>query len=222
MSEVPTLDPIEHPPPAQAFEQALLHGIAREAEHRGWHGLDGMPYWRQGPLFFLLLPLADARQGHARLSLSMKWRALDRVLWRTLGLSLPEDLRPHAASAHALPGVTVYRSAVSGLDGPSEALARWVALSMQGAADAAARLAGGLDTLPRYLAFSEREQQAWLQRHPHASSSLWQERVLAALLQQDVAGAADLARARLAAGECGGFRVRGHSLFERVLALAGT
>lgn len=211
-----------HPPPASALERALICCVSYEASQRGWHQLDGMPYWKQGPLFFLLLPFADARHGHCRLTLSVKWQALDRMLWRTLGLTPPEGLRPHAASAHALPGHSAYRSAVSGLAWPSEALERWLALAVQGAADCAARLGSELDSLPRYLAFSEREQQAWLHRHPHASSSLWQERVLAALLQQDVAAAAALARARLAAGEGGGYRVQGRSLFERVLALEVT
>ncbi|MBH9576190.1 hypothetical protein [Inhella proteolytica] len=180
-------EPIEHPPPASAFERALLRSIASEAGPRGWQLLDGMPYWNQGLLFCLLIPFADARQGHARVTLSLKWRALDRVLWRRLGLSPPEGLRAHAASARALPGWTVYRSAVSGLGWPSEALERWAALAVQGAADCAARLQGELDALPRYLEFIEREHRALLERQPHASSRLEQERVLAALLLEDAA-----------------------------------
>jgi len=208
-----------HPPPTSALDRALARCVATEAHTRAWHCLDGMPYWSQGPLFFLLIPIADARLGHCRVTLSVKWQALDRVLWRTLGLAAPEGLRPHAASAYALPGHTVYCSAVSGLAWPSEALERWVGLSLRGAADCADRLVGELDELPRYLAFVEREQRAQLQRHPHAAGSLGQEQVLAALLQQDATAAAELARARLAAGDGGGYRVQGQTLFERVLQL---
>ena len=188
-------EPIEHPPPAPAFERALLRSIANEAGPRGWQLLDGMPYWTQGPLFCLLIPFADTRHGHARVSLTIKWRALDRVLWRILGLAPPEGLRAHAARAQALPGWSVYRSAVSGLGWPSEALERWVALAVQDAADCAARLAGELDALPRYLEFIEREHRALLERQPHASSRLDQERALALLLQEDGAAAAGLGAA---------------------------
>lgn len=181
----------------------------------------GMAYWTVGPLFFVLGPLANAKNGSFECSLRFKWLELDRALWRVLDLSENEEapFSLHANGALALNGQEILTLSTEGLEWGPGVLAGQVVEAMRRGDARAEEVAGQIPSLSAYLEFIQREHEAFLLRHPGAKTSIWTETFLVAMVAGDMARAAEIARARVAAGDGGGYMTGMKTFFERALAL---
>ena len=63
------------------------------------------------------------------------------------------------------------------------------------------------------------DRLAFMRRNPRAVVNVWKEALLVAMATGDVAAAAQIAHARVAAGDSGGFSSGGKSFFERAQVL---
>ena len=101
-----------HPskPMKQSELDKRLRAVAKaEAKQRGWKSVGGMPYWQEGPLLFVLVLSASAKERFIFASLRFKWLALDNMLWRVLDevadqVPIMPRLRNPAPSRHASAG----------------------------------------------------------------------------------------------------------------------
>ncbi len=198
--------------------------VKTEAKKNGWKWVAGMAYWTLGPLFFVLAPIAIARNGRFYCSLRFKWLELDRALWRVLDLSSNEDLpfSLHANGAFALLGQEIHTISMNGLEWLPGVLVQQVAEAAQQGGERAKEVAGQITSIHSYLEFIQREHEAFLRLDPGAITTIWTETLLVAMVAGDMATAAEIARARIAAGAHGKFSVGGKSEFERALALCET
>lgn len=190
-----------------------------EALKHGWKSVGGFIYWTIGPLFFVTITSASAKEGSFYCSLRFKWLALDLELWRVLGMSENEHapFSLHANGAFVLTGQEILNASErhlsweQGLVGPkiSDAFVR---------ADLRAKdVASQIDSLDSYIQFIRRENAALIQRFPRAVVDVHKEELLAALIDRRLGRAREIADARMNAGDSGGFSSNGKSFYENAL-----
>ena len=195
--------------------------VKAQAKQCGWNSVGGSAYWTLGPLFFQLVPSVNAKQASFACTVRFKWLELDRLLWRVLGMSSneKEPFSLHANGAFVLTGQEILRCSTSGLCWRPGVLAEAVESAMRQARERANEVASCIASIESYLDFVEREHAAFLQRHPGAVTNVWKEALLVAMQRGDLERAAEIARARIAAGDSGGFSSEGRTFFERAEAL---
>jgi hypothetical protein len=195
-----------------------------EAKARRWKSIGSTQYWTIGPLFFELVVSASAKEGTFYFSLRFKWLDLDQVLWRVLGMSSNEHepFSLHANGAFVLTGWEVHSMIVRELAWQPGVLAQQIQIAAQQAGAKANEVALQVDSLDSYVEFLERDCKTFMQKHPRAAITVWKEKLLAAMLRGDKAVAAEIAKARIAANDSGGFSSGGKSFYERSLALNAT
>jgi hypothetical protein len=140
-------------------------------------------------------------------------------LWKVLDLSSNED-RPlsfHANGVFTLLGQDIHIVSTEGLEWQPAVLAQQVEEAAQQAGVRAREVAGHITSIHSYLAFIQREHEAFLLRHPGALTDIWMETLLVAMVAGDMATAAEIARARIAAGDGGKFIDSRGTFFERAL-----
>ena len=192
-----------------------------QAKERSWKSVAGVPYWQSGPLFFVLVLSASVKQRSFFASLRFKWLALDSMLWRVLGMEGNEK-KPfslHANGAFALMGTELLSCHEKVCAWESGALEAETYRVMQLAHDCASETANSVSTLDGYLGFIKAKHAALMERHPRAVVTTWPEQLLAAMVADDAQLAKDIAQARIAARDSGGYMSRGLSLYQRALAL---
>jgi len=198
-----------------------LRAIAKaEAKARGWKSVGGMPYWTVGPLFFVLVQSAGAKEGSFFGALRFKWLELDNALWHVLGMSSNENepFSLHANGAFALMGQEILSISERSIEWVPGALEQRVRDSMQRSHERAAEVASQIETIDSYMTFIQREHIAFMEHHPRAVVNVWKEALLVALLMGDPTGAAQIARARINAHDSGGYSSGGKSFYEHALA----
>jgi hypothetical protein len=200
-----------------------LRQIAKsEAKRRQWKFAAGTTYWTIGPLLFTLFHTARVKEASFHSTLSVKWLALDRVLWQVLDMSSNEDapFSLHANGAFVLRGQEILDSSKLGLVRLQDVLASEVAISFDLANERANEVAGQITSIDSFLEFAEAQHVAFKLRYPFVLANLCKEKLLIALLKHDLPAAQEVAKARVAAGDSGGFSSGGLSFFERALLLA--
>ena len=197
--------------------------LRAEAKKRGWKSVGGMPYWTIGPLFFCLLPLAIAKSASFQCYLSVKWLELDRYLWKVLDMTDNEHapFSLHANGAFVLSGTRIMQTSVMGLDWSSGILKGQIESSAQEASERSKAIAPQIQTLQTYLGFIEREHEVLVRWHPGAVTNIWVERLLVALATGDLKMVYEIASARIAAGDGGGFTSGNLTFYKRAKALCG-
>jgi hypothetical protein len=126
----------------------------------------------------------------------------------------------HANGAFVLRGQEILDSSKLGLVRLPDVLAGEVAISFDLANERAKEVAGQITSIDSFLEFAEAQHVAFKLRYPLGIANLWKEKLLIALLKHDLPAAQEVAKARVAAGDSGGFSSGGLSFFERGLALA--
>lgn len=192
-----------------------------EAKKRGWKYVGGMPYWTIGPLFFVIVQSANAKEGSFYSSLRFKWLELDHLLWKVLDMSCNEDapFSLHANGAFVLSGQEIQTSPRRGLIWSPGVLTEQVESIAELCAQRANEVASQISSLHSYLEFLRREHEAFMQHFPRAVVDVWKEELLAALTTNDLTTATQIARSRIAVGDSGGFSSGGKSFYERALEL---
>jgi hypothetical protein len=211
------------PRPKQSELDREIRALTREeAKKHGWKSIDGMLYWALGPLFFVLAPAASAKEGSFYCSLRFKWLELDSVLWKVLGMESNENepFSLHANGAFVLRGQEVFSVSERGFEWLPGVLAAQLALASQQARERAADVAARAMSIDAYLAFIQRAHEEFMSRNPRAAVDIWKEALLIALMNEDSKTAAEIASARIAAGDSGGYSAGGKSFYERALAYA--
>lgn len=203
------------------IDKELRAIVKLEAKQRSWKSVGGTAYWTIGPLFFVLLQLARAKEGAFFCSLRFKWLELDKVLWRVLDMSSNEagPFSLHANGAFVLSGQEIFTVSNRALEWLPGALAGQVKTAIQQASAKADEVASQIGTIESYLAFVQREHAEFMQRYPQAVINVWKEVLLVAMFTGDHSKAAEIARSRIVAGDSGGFVSGGRSFFERALAI---
>lgn len=189
------------------------------AKTQGWKSISTTPYWTAGPLFFSLRLGAGAKEGSFYACLAFKWLELDRLLWQVLGMSGNEraPFSLHANGAFVLSGWDIDTIAVRDLAWEPGMLEQQIQHAFAQAAAWAQEVALQVDSLDAYTAYLSREHEAFMQRHPQAKRTIWKELLLVHMLRGEKQAAADIARARIAEGDAGGFQSNGKSFFEHAL-----
>ena len=193
-----------------------------EAKNRGWKCVDGFMYWTTGPLFFVVLQTARAKNASFHVSLAFKWLSLDRILWRILGMSSNENepFSVHANGAFVLTGQEILKFSNGDLVWSPGVLKEQVEEAAGRSEQRASEVAGQISSIHSYLDFIQREHEEFMQRFPEARVNVWKEALLVAIETNDLATAAEIARSRIAARDSGGFASMGKSFYERALAFA--
>lgn len=192
-----------------------------EAKARRWKSIGSTQYWTAGPLFFVLVVSAGAKEGSFHSWLRFKWLDLDQVLWRVLGMSSNEHepFSLHANGAFVLSGWEAQSMIVRELKWEPGVLTQQVQLAAQQAGARANEVTAEVRSLDEYVQFLQRGHEALVQKHPSAALTIWKELLLVAMLRGEKSAAAEIARARIAANDAGGFSSGGKTFFERALAL---
>ncbi len=192
-----------------------------EAKKHGWKSVGGSAYWTNGPLFFVLTEAASAKEGFFYCSLRFKWLELDRILWRVLDMSSNEQepFSLHANGAFVLSGQEIHTISTRGLEWLPGVLVEQVEGAARQAHGRASEVAAQITSIHSYLECVRREHEAFMRRNPRAVVNVWKEALLVAMATGDVAAAAQIAHARVAAGDSGGFSSGGKSFFERAQVL---
>jgi hypothetical protein len=199
-----------------------LRAVAKaQAKTRGWKSVGGMPYWQSGPLLFTLVLSASAKERSFFASLRFKWLALDNMLWRVLDMESNENepFSLHANGAFALAGTELlsHHQKVPDWEGP--ALEDQVAQVAQMANEIALETTRLVSTLDEYIDFIKQKHAALMARSPCAVVTTWAEELLAAMVAGNVVAARQIAAARVAECDSGGYVSGGVSLYQRVLML---
>lgn len=190
-----------------------------EAKQRGWKSVGGMPYWTIGPLFFVLVIAGGAKEGSFYCSLRFKWLALDRELWRVLGM-LSNEHEPfslHANGAFVLNGQEIFSSSERPLVWVDGILQEKVALVATQAEQRAHEVSTSINSLASYVKFIQSEHEAFMKRFPRAVVNVYKEELLAALVSKEFSQARQIALARIEASDSGGFSSNGKSFYENAL-----
>jgi hypothetical protein len=192
-----------------------------EAARRAWKSVGGFAYWTVGPLFFVIVTAASAKEGSFHCSLRFKWLALDRELWRVLGMSENEraPFSLHANGAFVLSGQEILRSSQRNLSWDEGVLGKTISEAYLRADGRAKEVAAQIDDLDSYIQFIQREHAAFMLRFPRAAVNVHKEELLAALLGKQFGRAREIAIARVNAGDSGGFSSNGKSFYENALPL---
>lgn len=190
-----------------------------EACNRGWKTISNQAYWKINELFFQLLVSTSAREQVFQYFLRVKWSRLDDQLWKVLGMmsNASEPMSLRANGAYTLFGHDVLSDRVTDCEWTTEWLRQNLNPAASLAQKKAAEIANSINTIDDYLAFIELDYQALLERRPDTTYNTWKEQVLAALEKGDVHSAKDIASARVAANDSGGFVVGRHSFYQCVL-----
>lgn len=190
-----------------------------QAKQRGWKSVGGMPYWTIGPLFFVLVISAHAKEGAFYCSLRFKWLALDRELWRILDMS-SNELEPfslHANGAFVLTGQEIFSASERALAWEEGVLQTKIANASTQAEKRAQEVASGITSLASYVQFIQCEHEAFMKRYPRAVVNVYKEELLAALISKEFNRAKQIALARIEASDSGGFSSNGKSFYENSL-----
>lgn len=203
------------------IDHELRQIVKAEAKRRGWKAVGGMLYWTVGPLFFVIVQSARAKEGSFYSSCRFKWLELDRLLWKVLDMSSNErePFSFHANGAFVLSGQEIQTSSKSGLAWAPGVLAEQVEGSAEHAFNRAIEVASQISSPHSYLEFIWREHEVLMQRLPGARVNVWKEALLVALAKNDRAKAAQIALSRIAEGDSGGFYSGGKSFYEHAMAL---
>lgn len=192
-----------------------------ETKKNGWKSVGGFTYWTTGPLFFVAVTAASAKEGSFYCSLRFKWLELDRELWRVLGMSENEraPFSLHANGAFVLTGQEIWNSTERHLSWEDGVLGAKISHAYAQADRRAKEVASEIEGLDSYIKFIQREHAAFMQRFPRAVVDVHKEELLAALLDRQFGRAHDIALARVKAGDSGGFSSNGRSFYENALPL---
>jgi hypothetical protein len=192
-----------------------------EAKQRGWKSVGGMPYWTSGPLFFVLVISASAKEGAFYCSLRFKWLALDKELWRVLDMTSNErePFSLHANGAFVLTGQEILSASERSLQWDTGVLQARVANAASEAARKSGEVASRVSDLSSYIEFIQREHKEFMRRYPRAVVNVHKEELLAALVRGHLSEAKRVALERIAAGDSGGFSSNGRSFYENALTL---
>ena len=190
-----------------------------EAKRRGWKSVGGMPYWTIGPLFFVLVISARAKEGSFYCSLHFKWLALDRELWRVLDMSSNEHepFSLHANGAFVLTGQEILSASERSIVWQEGVLQERVANAANQAEGRAREVASSITSLASYVQFLEREHEAFMERYPRAVVNVHKEELLAALASKEFNRAKQIALGRIEASDSGGFSSNGKTFYENAL-----
>ena len=201
------------------LDRELRNVCKLEAKGRGWKSVGGMPYWTIGPLFFVLLVSARVKEESFYCSLSVKWLALDRELWRILGMSSNErePFSLHANGAFVLSGQEILRTSERPIAWANSILQQKVAVAATQAEARAHEVSSSISDLESYIHFIQREHEAFLERYPRAVVNVFREELLAALVSKEFNRAKLIALARIEASDSGGFSSDGKSFYENAL-----
>jgi hypothetical protein len=191
-----------------------------EAKRRGWNSVGGMPYWTIGPLFFVAVVSAGAKEGSFYCSLRFKWLALDRELWRVLGMSSNEHepFSLHANGAFVLTGQEVLSISERPIVWAEGVVQERVAVVATQAEKRAREVSSSIGDLGSYVLFIQQEHKAFMERHPKAVVNVHKEELLAALANREPNWARQIALARIEASDSGGFSSNGKSFYENALS----
>jgi hypothetical protein len=201
------------------LDRALRQMCKLEAKRRGWKSVGSMPYWTIGPLFFVLLLYARAKEGSFFCSLRFKWLALDQELWRILNLSSNEHepFSLHANGAFVLTGQEILQASERPIVWQEGELQKKVTQAASQAQQRANEVASNITSLESYVSFIQREHEAFMKRYPRAVVNVHKEELLAALLSGKFIRARQIAMARIEASDSGGFSSNGKSFYENAL-----
>jgi hypothetical protein len=205
------------------LDREVRQACKLEAKQRGWKSVGGMPYWTIGPLFFVMVTSASAKEDSFYCSLRFKWLSLDRELWRVLGMSSNErePFSLHANGAFVLTGHEVFSASERPIEWSADVLKEKIANAAAHAEHRAREVASQISDLDAYLDFIQREHAAFMQRYPRAVVNVHKEELLAALARGRLHEAKQIAVTRIAAGDSGGFSSNGKSFYENALSLCG-
>lgn len=208
------------------MKQAELDRMVRvelknQAKGFGWKTISNQAYWKVDDLFFQLLVSTSAREQVLHYDLRVKWYSLDDQLWKVLGMTsnASEPISLRANGAYTLFGHDVLSGRVTDCEWTTEWLAQTLGPAATLAQKKAAEIAVAIRDIDAYLAFIERDYEALLARRPDTAYNTWKEQVLVALEKGDAHSAKEIASARAAANDYGGFVVDGHSFYQHVLKL---
>jgi hypothetical protein len=190
-----------------------------EAKQRGWKSVGGMPYWTVGPLFFVLVVSARAKECSFYFSLRFKWLALDHELWRILDLSSNEHepYSLHANGAFVLTGQEILDASERSIVWQEGELQKKVTQAAARAELRAHEVASSITSLESYVSFIQREHETLMKRYPRAVVNVYKEELLAAMLGGEFTRARQIALARIEASDSGGFSSNGKSFYENAL-----
>ena len=191
-----------------------------QAKRRGWKSVGGMAYWTSGSLFFVLVVAASAREDSFYCSLRFKWLELDRVLWRVLGMS-SNELEPfslHANGAFVLTGQEIFNASKHHSVWTDDVLQSKVTEVSKRASQKSQGVASKINSLESYLTFIQQEHEVFMKSFPRAVVNVHKEELLVALICNDRRRAEQIARARIAVHDSGGFSSNGKSFYESALA----
>ena len=206
------------------MKQAELDRMVRaelknEARSRGWKTINNQAYWKVDDLFFQLLVSTGAREQVFQYFLRVKWYSLDDQLWKVLGMTsnASEPLSLRANGAYTLFGHDVLSGRVTDCEWTTEWLAQNLGSAATLAQKKAAEITPSIQNVDDYLEFIERDYEAILARRPDTAYNTWKEQLLIALEKGDAHSAKEIASARAAANDSGGFVVGGHNFYQCVL-----
>jgi hypothetical protein len=191
-----------------------------EAKKLGWKSVGGFAYWTMGPLFFVAVTSASAKEGSFYCSLRFKWLALDRELWRVLGMSENEQapFSLHANGAFVLTGQEILSSHERHISWEDDVLVTKISLAYAQADQRAKEVASEIKGLDSYIEFIQREHAAFMQRFPRAVVNVHKEELLVALAERQFGRVQEIALTRIKACDTGGFASNGKSFYENALA----
>ena len=208
-------------PVKQSEIDRYLKSLAKaEATRRGWKSVAGMPYWSTGPLFFVLVQTAGAKEGYFHASLRFKWLSLDNLLWKVLGIASNEQgpFSLHANGVFSLTGQEVLTISNSDLQWLPGVLEQQIVITAENAFQRACDISTQITSINSYLKFIQNGHQELMQKFPKAVVNVWKEECLVALETGDAALAVQIADKRIAAGDSGGFICGGKSFYQNVLS----
>jgi hypothetical protein len=190
-----------------------------EAKEIGWKSIGGQVYWLSDYLFFSLLVSTVARDKSMYYRLNFKWFSLDDRLWEILGM--PENKKA-PVSLRANGAFTIYgQEILSGIISECEWSESWIVASIKeifsSAGSTASQISNKIVDIDKYLEFLEKAHAELMIRSPMAALNVWKEALLVALEKGDVAAAARIAEARIAAKDSGSFSSHGKTFYECAL-----
>lgn len=190
---------------AKDAKKQLLDAVKQAGKRSGWKSSGGFFFRSAGDVFCAFTVFGD--RDDVELMLRIKWRAFDEAFWAITGspqlAAQPESFR--ARGAFVAPRVLVgeWRGVVDDV----------VAAADVAVADAVARSA----TLADHMRYLDDVRAAFLARKPHATFDLDVQRVLRAAVDDDAAAGLAVARARVDAGDSGGFGIGDDTFYERAV-----
>lgn len=201
------------------LDKQLRFAAKTQAKERGLRSVGGMPYWESGPLLFMLVISASAKERVFFASLRFKWLLLDNVLWRVLDMESNEKapFSLHVNGAFSLSGTELLSQRQNLAVWSADVVESELGLVVDQAIKTAVEVGGLISTLESYIAFIKHKHAELIARHPRAVVTTWAEELLAAMLASNTGYATRIAEARIAARDSGGYVSGGLSLYQRAL-----